>query len=138
MAETELSLKLAQDDIERMLKQTIQAQVTAAMAANGDALIATFVERILAEKVDSEGRPGSYSSNVPYIEWMSRKTIQAACKEAIAEWLEEHKPAVKAAVKKALTRDKDKLATEAAQTLLSSGAYGLSVSVGLTKRERNY
>lgn len=138
MAETELSLKLAPADIERIIKTAIQAQVTAAMVANGDALIGTFVTRILTEKVDSSGKPCTYSGSTPFIEWASATAIRQACSEAIREWLEEHKPTVKAAVKKALTREKDKLASEAAQTLLSSGSHGLSVTVGLTKRERNY
>ena len=137
MAETELSLKLAQDDIERMIKQTIQAQVTAAMAANGDALIATFVDRILKSNVDRDGKPSTSSwDKKPFLEWLSETTIQAACREAVKEWLEEQKPAVKAAVKRALTRDKDKLASEAAQTLLSSGGSSLSVTIGLTKHVR--
>lgn len=138
MSDTELSLKLSQGDIEKIIHTAIQAQVTAAMTANSDALIGTFVDRILNEKVDSEGKPSTYRSDTPFIEWLSRRTIQQACRQAIEEWLAENKPMVVAEVKRALTKNKAKLATEAADTLIHSGKYGLNVSIAVAKREKDY
>lgn len=139
-APTTLSLQLAQQDIEKIIQSSIQAQVTAAMKANGDVIIAQYVQRMLTEKVDSEGKPDRYNgAHAPtFLQWLSAKTIREAAAEAVREWLAENKPAVTKAVKAALTKNRDKLAEQAAQTLLSGGHYGLNVTIDVAKRERSY
>lgn len=135
---TTLSLQLSQKDIEGVINASIQAQVTTAMKANGDIIIAQYVSRLLNENVDREGKPTSstYDSR-PFLKWLSDKTIREACQTAVQEWMAENKPAVIKAVKAALTKDRDKLAKQAAETLLSSGAYGLTIQLDVAKRERS-
>ena len=135
---TTLSLQLAQQDIEKIIHGAIQAQVVAAMKANGDVIIAQYVQRMLTEKVDGEGKTSGYTnSNSPtFLQWLSAKTIREAAAEAVREWLAENKPLVVKAVKAALTKNKEKLAEQAAQTLLSAGDYGLNVTIDVARRER--
>lgn len=138
MAETPtaLSLQLAKGDIEKIIHTAIEAQVSTQLNAHGPEIIAEFVKRVLYEKVDHQGKPSGYSSDRPFLTWLSEKTIRDSCADAVKDWLEENKPHVAKAVKAALTKNRDALADQAAQTLLSSGRYGLSVTIGIGKRER--
>jgi hypothetical protein len=131
---TKLALELSKQDIEKIIHSAIEAQVATTMKANGDVIIAQYVGRLLTEKVDESGKPSSYSSyGKPFLQWISEKTLREATADAVKQWCEEHKPMIEKAVKAALTRNKDKLAEQAAQMLVSSGHYGLSVAVSFAK-----
>lgn len=134
---TKLALELSKQDIEKIIHSAIEAQVATTMKANGDVIIAQYVGRLLTEKVDENGKPSSYSYGKPFLQWMSEKTLREAAAEAVKQWCEEHKPTIVKAVKAELTRNKDKLAEQAAQALVSSGEYGLRIDVAFAKVERH-
>lgn len=133
---TSLALQLSKQDIEKIIHSAIEAQVATTMRASGDVIIAQYVGRLLSEKVDSEGKASSYSSNKPFLQWVSENTLREATHEAVKEWCAEHKPMIAKAVKAELTKNKDKLAEQAAQALVSSGDYGLRIDIAFSQREK--
>ena len=92
-----------------VLEPIVRAQVTAGvLRAFGDPaeLIEQVVARSLTQKVDSDGKVNTYDSYNKYdvAEVLAKQAIHKMTKEMLAEFVEQQRPKIEAAVKSALAK----------------------------------
>lgn len=78
------SLTLPKDLIEGAIKQHVALAVSSALDGNRT-LVTGLINAILTQKVDDAGKPGTYSSNKPFLEWAVASAIRAAVQQAVTE-----------------------------------------------------
>lgn len=99
-----------------LLEPAIQAQISKAlieaMALKTDVLGA-LAEKMLTQKVDTEGRPTTSSYHTQtWVQWLTENMTREAIKQAILAQGEEFKANVRAAVEKELKKPNSKLVKE--------------------------
>ena len=103
MGSNMVSLEIDED----MVKSALNSQIAAAIVqqlGDQDELITGAVKVALSKKVDSDGKVNEYSSynRNDLLEVLATKSIHAAAKEALDEWIEENRSKIKEAVLKEL------------------------------------
>lgn len=98
-----VELKIGNDVIAPIVESKIKMAVIEAMG-DKNTLIEQVVGRILMDKVDSAGNKSSYSSDNRYnfIDVVLRMAIEKACKEAVAQFIQEKSETLRAEVEKQL------------------------------------
>ena len=97
-------IELSKDLIEPIVRAQLQASIIAAMG-RADQLVAQVVNTIMNTKVDSEGKPSTWSSSIPLITWMAEKAIKEAAMEAIKEWFADNKETMKIHLRDAIKKN---------------------------------
>lgn len=87
--------------LEAAVMDRIKAGIVEAIAPQGN-VINALVSQVLWMKVDSEGRPSTYSSATTYNEYLFRKYVMDAVKEAMKEQVAASKEAIKECIVKEL------------------------------------
>ncbi len=105
------SVNIPKDLLEPIIRQHIQAGIVAAVGDPAK-LIEQVIDRMLRQKVNSEGKidSHSYSNTHDLIEVVSRNAINKAARAAVEAYVEEQRPAIEAAVRKAIERKTGALA----------------------------
>jgi dsRNA-specific ribonuclease len=133
-----LALTLAEADLERIIADTIKAQVAATFAARGGQLAGTVIERLLTEKVDGDGKPCHYSKTT-MIEQLCYGELRRIVKEQVVLWVKENEPEIRKTVAAQLTKNKSKLAGALLASLVQAAAdqyrFGISINVGNPPKE---
>lgn len=85
----EVNVQISKELVQPIVEQHINSAILAAMGG-GDALIAKAVERILEQKVNSEGKVANYSSEnkYTYIEYLLNGMITNAVKKILNTHME--------------------------------------------------
>ncbi len=78
------TLSIPKDIIEPIVQANITAAVAGAMGPSGE-ILRQAIASILTMKVDSEGRPSTYSNTKTWIDWAIGEAIKQAAKTAIEE-----------------------------------------------------
>lgn len=132
--ETNLVLKLAEKDVERILTTTVQAQVAAAFAARGSELVNKVVHDLLYQKVDREGRPtnGTYDA-APLIERICWEQLRKSVQAAVVQWVSDHDAEMRKEVAASLVRNKKAVADQLVASLVGAAkdSYRFKVSVAI-------
>lgn len=125
-----LALTLAQADLERIIQQTITAQVAAAFAAKGGAITTNVVQRMLTETVDSNGKPCHYSKTT-MIEQLCYGQLREQMREIVVQWVKDNEEQLRKAVVAQLNKSRNKVAAALMTSLIEAAAsqYRFSVSV---------
>lgn len=92
------------DDIEAMIRTTIQAKVIEAFNAAPEA-IEKLIAAALEQKVDQYGmKPEGYRRDeaIPYLDWLVGSEIRMATQGAVREYITEHKETIKAQIAQAI------------------------------------
>lgn len=126
-----------------LLEPAIQAQISKAlieaMSFKTDVLGA-LAEKMLLQKVDSDGRPSTYSNSQTWVQWLTESMTKEAIRQAIMAQGEEFKANVRAAVEKELKKPNSKLVKEisegAAMAVMGAANKTWSLKVEI-KRERD-
>lgn len=123
-----------------LLDPAIQAHVSKALIEALELktdLLGSLAEKILNQKVDSDGKPSTYSSSTTWIRWMIDTMTKDAIKEAIQAQGEEFKANVRAAVEKELKKPGSKLVKEisegAAMAVMNAANKGWSIKVNFER-----
>lgn len=96
-----LDLNVDENFISNAVNNAVIAGVAEALS-DKDGMINSFVSAVLNQKVDSDGRPSSYSRDkTTLLEYEVRKILKNEVHESIKEVIEERKSEIKAAIKKA-------------------------------------
>lgn len=129
---TNLSLTLAKDDVERIINETLKAQIAAQFASRGEDLFRAFAERLVNVTVDEEGRPSNSSYRTKnIIEFWVEKAIAQSVRAATERWVAENAKALEAEVEAALTRGRKKFASALVASFVeaSKSKYAFKVDV---------
>ena len=102
-----VSMQIDGKTVEAIINANLQAAVLAQFTANPN-LIETIVKAAIKTKVDADGKVNTYDSYNRHslVEVLSSHAIRDAAKVAIAQWVEENKPAILTAIKKQLNTSK--------------------------------
>ena len=95
-----MSLSISKEMLTPVIEQQVKAMMTTILGGQ-EQIVDTIIKRILETKVDSNGRPNSYSSDgKTYFEWLLKDEITKAVKELIAEEMKSKVSNIKKAIKK--------------------------------------
>jgi hypothetical protein len=136
---TTLALTLADADVQRIIRTTIQAQIAAVLSRDHGSMIEGIVAQALGQRVDYNGRPSTYERDPTILESIVRTEITAATKAGVSQWLEEHRPALLKAIDVVLKRDTRKIAGQVVESMvgaLGSGGDRLALRISLGTEER--
>lgn len=123
---------------ENIVKQAVQSQMTAAIAAElskiSPAIIDGLVSGVLNQKVESNGKvtTSTYGAYPTMLRWLVDEAIKEACRQAIAEWVNNERPKIVDALKQNIKKESGKLADVFTEGLLTSLSSKWSVSVSLS------
>ena len=111
-----MSLSISKEMLTPVIEQQVKAMMTTILGGQ-EQIVDTIIKRILETKVDSGGRPTSYSDGKTYFEWLLKDEITKAVKELIAEEMKSKVSNIKKAVKKQIQSESG--ATVIADALLN-------------------
>ena len=111
-----MSLSISKEMLTPVIEQQVKAMM-ATILGGQEQIVDTIIKRILETKVDSNGRPNSYSDGKTYFEWLLKDEITKAVKELIAEEMKSKVSNIKKAIKKQIQSESG--ATVIADALLN-------------------
>lgn len=94
-----MSLSISKEMLTPVIEQQVKAMM-ATILGGQEQIVDTIIKRILETKVDSNGRPNSYSDGKTYFEWLLKDEITKVVKELIAEEMKSKVSNIKKAIKK--------------------------------------
>ena len=108
MGET-MSLKINEDVVRAVIEEKV-AEAVGLATVDKDRVMAQLIDKMLNLRVDSDGKPCTYGSAVPFIEYASREAMQRAVRVALEKAFAEQEKAITALVVKQIASNKNKLA----------------------------
>lgn len=108
---------------ENLVRPVIEAEIKSAIIAEFNKtpdLIHKVAVEILNHKVDSDGKPSSYSYATTYLSYLATKAIGEATKDALKEYIDDHKSELKLEIEKQLAKNKKEIATALLKALLDA------------------
>lgn len=133
---TNLSLTLAQEDVQKILQKTIETQVATALEANGGQLVAGLVTILLNQKVDDEGRPSSSSYHTrSLLTWSVERGIRDVARAALSKWVDANAQKLEAEFTKALTRETKSIAATMVSSLVNGSRKDWHIGVTFNNKD---
>lgn len=116
MASDMLNLSINKEMLTPVIEQQVKLLMCEIMGGQ-DVIIDKVISQVLNTKVDSDGKPSTYSSGTkPFFEYLLTKQISEAVQECLKEELSQKTEVIKKKVKNYLRTDKG--ATKIADSLL--------------------
>lgn len=101
-----MSLQMNEEFITNLAKQMVSESIMETIGG-GNKFVETIVGEILKTKVDPEnGRVSTYSSGIPYIQWLINKVIRDELAGTVQEILDEKRPEIHKRIRKELMKEK--------------------------------
>jgi hypothetical protein len=121
------------NDIEALLKATIQTKVVEAFNSAPD-VVEKLVEAALSKEVsENGGKPDYHSKKMPYMEWLVGNEIRNAVCACVREYVQQHGDEIRQRVKSAMeSSDFVKPMAEAVGEVLSQ-SYNWTVDLKIVK-----
>lgn len=94
-----MSLSISKEMLTPVIEQQVKAMMTTILGGQ-EQIVDKVIKNILETKVDSDGRPTSYSDGKTYFEWLLKDEITKAVKELIVEEMKSKVSNIKKAIKK--------------------------------------
>ena len=107
---TTLALTLAREDVERIITDTIQAQIAIAIQGTGDDIITKLIVDTLQTKVPRDKWTQAQSTDPTMLEAALRKAITERVKGALETWLNNNAELMERNIQAALTKQSKPLA----------------------------
>lgn len=103
-ATDQVDIKISPELIAPIIQAKVQAAIVESLGQQSD-MIESVVAAALSTKVDDKGKPTDNSYyKMTFVEFMCRKAIHDATKQAFDEWITENKPKLVEQVKKQITK----------------------------------
>lgn len=106
-----------------IIQPIIDAHVNQAVIAaldGRDQVVTRAIMGVLQTKVDSEGKPSSYGSSKPWIDWVIGKSIQESATRAVQEVLVTHKDRIKDELVRQLSQKKSPIFKQLIEGMLGA------------------
>lgn len=102
-----MTLNVSPDLVKPVIEEKIQAAIVSELCkGDQNAIIGAAVASVLNQKVDSDGKPTTYSYHTTsYIQWLANKAIRESAQKAIAEWIEKKRPEFEKHFQKELSKN---------------------------------
>lgn len=114
------TFQIPKDVIEPIIKAHVCTAITTALGGQAK-LIEDVVARILAQKVDSEGKPSTYahSSDVEFIQWACRNAVRVAVTSTLQEEMGKYKETLRKHIAAALQKKDSPFIKQLAEGMVS-------------------
>ncbi len=100
-----MTMQINEDFINNLAKQLVSESIMATIGG-GDKFVEQIVKEIMMTKVDpSNGRVSTYSSSIPYIQWLINTVIRDEVSGTVAEVLDEKRKDIRKVIRKELMKD---------------------------------
>lgn len=131
-----LNITVDQSLVAPIVEAQIQAAIVRELGAQGQ-LIEDLVAAALNDKVGYDGRKAQYASDNKYnlVALLVQKKIQEAAREALGQYLDEHKAAVRDAVIKTVEQNKDAMVQAFVSSITKAADPGWGITVSFKKPE---
>jgi len=83
---SDVNLSISKELVLPIIEAKVNAAVCEALSGH-QSVVSDVVTKILNMKVDSNGRASTYSSDVPFIQWLCTQAIQDAAKQAVKNYI---------------------------------------------------
>ena len=93
MSDQNATLQLPKDLINAVISAEIQKSI--AQALSDQRIFVSAVSSVLNQRVDEHGRPCTYSSAIPYVQFAVTKALQEAVKDVIGSEVSQYKELLK-------------------------------------------
>ena len=100
-----MNLSINKDMLTPVIEEQVKAMMTTILGGK-DRIVDNVISQVLKTKVDCDGRPSTYSSAKPYIEYLLNAELTKAIKEVITEEIQSRIGVIRRAVKKQIQSDK--------------------------------
>lgn len=101
-----MTMQINEDFINNLAKQMVSESIMATIGG-GDKFVSQIVADILKTKVNPDnGRVETYSSSIPYIQYLINKVIREEVSGTIQEVLNEKRTEIRACIREELMKDK--------------------------------
>lgn len=101
-----MTMQINEEFINNLAKQMVSESIMATIGG-GDKFVQQITADILKTKVNPDnGRVESYSSSIPYIQYLINKVIREEVAGTIQEVLDEKRPEIRECIRKELIKDK--------------------------------
>jgi phage baseplate assembly protein W len=128
------TLQLPKDLIEAAIQQNVAAAMAKAMGGYSS-LMAEAVNRVLNQKVDDDGKPSNYSSNIPFIQWAVNDALRKAVQDALAQEVVKYEAEVRRQIVEQLGKKNSPIVKQLVENMTSglieaaTNKYRLTVTV---------
>ena len=101
-----MSMNISQEFVDNLAKDLI-SQSLAETLGGSERIAEAMIREFLSKRVDPrDGTPSTYSSSIPMMNYFINTAIKEELKNVVKEFLDENRPKIRAALKKALTNQK--------------------------------
>lgn len=128
------TLQLPKDLIEAAIQTNVAKAMSEAMGGY-PALMSQAVERVLNQKVDSDGKPSSYSSSITFIQWAVNNSLRKAVQDALAQEVTKYEGEVRRQIADQLARKNSPIVKQLVENMTkglieaATNKYRLTVTV---------
>lgn len=131
------TVNIPKDVIDPIVRQQVCAGIVAALG-DPSVLISAVVDRAIKQKVDSEGKINEYGSYNTHdmVEVLAKKAINSVVQQAIRDWVDDHKPAIKEQVEKVLMKQKGAFAKSLVEGMVDAAKQQWSFKCDITIPQR--
>ena len=129
----DMNISIGQDLIKPIIEAKIQTAIVEAMSKTPE-MIERAVTGMLMMKVDHQGRPStsSYDKDT-FLSRLCDEEIRNAARSALLEHLEVSRPLIMTALKKAITKSTDHIATSLVNSLIETTKHSYRFSLSITQ-----
>lgn len=100
---------------DNLVRPIVEAEIKAAIIREFDktpAIISKVVSEIINQQVDDSGKPSRYSSDLKYIQWLTREAVRDATKAALTEWVLGNKKELQEEIERQIIKNKKNIAAQ--------------------------
>ena len=138
----DVNLSISQEVVRPIIESKVKAAIISELGKSNE-LIESVIEIAMNEKVDSEGKKSRYSSSgdKTFLEFICSRSVQTAAKEALDEYLKEHKEALKQGIKKVMAKNLNKLSVAFTNQMIEQAKAqygGFNVELKIEERKNRY
>lgn len=134
-----VELNLDQEYIKAAVEDIVKAGIVQALGNPSD-IVKRAIDQTINQKVDRDGKPSRDSWNaIPYLQWLSEKTVKETVAECIKEYIQDHQEEFKTEVLKQLSNPKFRkdVSVKFLDTIINVGAsrYAMPISVSFKESD---
>jgi len=133
---SDVNLSISKEIIQPIIDAKVSAAVCEALSGSKN-IISDVVSKILTMKVDSSGKASSYSSDIPFIQWLCNNAIHEAAKTAVKEYIGKSKEGLAIEIQKTLVKNQKIIALNLVNSFIENtqSDYRMNVNIEVKKTE---
>jgi hypothetical protein len=130
-----VSMNVGAEIVKPIVEAKVHAALVEALGGKG-VLLENVIRVIINQKVDSQGRYSSYSSDKPLIEWMAESLIKNIAQDAVKEFVSSKKDLILAEFNKQFSKKQKTIAEKMVSGIIDSTACNWGFALSVTYKDQ--